>query len=307
MFKQILALTVLTLPLATVSRAQQAPPPPTETLSDQADRLASEGKSKEALAMFRQAAEKDPSSSAAHVGIGRLLDLEGQYAEARQHLQKAIDTARESEMNDALSSMAISYAFEGNAAEAVKYYQRQFDRQLSAGARDAAGGTANAIGRVYLETGGAANAEKWYRTGYETAMKNEKRTPADTDLTEMRWHHAQARIAARRGQFDAARKHVDEVRAIVARGRLQNAQNAQLPHVAGYVAFYEKDYGKAIAELSKADQADPFIMGLLAQALEQTPDTAKARELYARILEKPDHSLQAALARPLAARRLAAR
>jgi tetratricopeptide (TPR) repeat protein len=273
----------------------------------EAQQLESDGKHKEALTAFRRILEKHPAAAAAHLGVGRVLDLEGQYAEARGHLQKAIDSASDQEMNGALSAMAISHAFEGRAAEAARFYQRVFDRQVAAGTVDFAGGTANAIGRVYLETGDAAAAEKWYRTGYDTAMKNEKRTPEQTDLTEMRWRHAQARIAARRSQFGAARTHVDEIRTLVGRGRLDAGQTAQLPHVAGYVAFYEGDVDKAIAELSQADAQDPFVLGLLAQAHERKQQTVKARELYARILQLPGHSLQAAIARPLAARRLAAR
>jgi tetratricopeptide (TPR) repeat protein len=307
MSKQILALTLVTLALAPSSRAHQATPVEAAELNKQAQQLESAGKRQEALVMFRRIVEKNPADVAARLGLGRVLDLEGQYADARQHLQSAIAAASEKEINGALSTMAISYAFEGNAAEASKYYGRLFDRHVAAGATDSAGGTANALGRVYLETGDIVNAEKWYRTGYEAAMKNEKRTPEQTDLIEMRWHHAQARIAARRKQFDEARKQVDEVRAIAARGRLDEAQTAQYPYVAGYAAFFEGDYDKAIAELSKANQDDPFILSLLAQTYEQKHHIARARELYTKILALPDHSLQAALARPLAARRLAAR
>ena len=202
--------------------------------------------------------------------------------------------------------MAVSYAFEANAVEAAKYYQRAFDRHVQAGALDSAGGTANAIGRVYLETGDLANAEKWYRTGYDSAMKVAARTPAQTDLTEMRWQHAQARLAARRKQFDVARKHVDEVRAIVERGQINPSQRANYPYVAGYVAFYQDNADLAIAELLKADQNDPFILSLLAQAYEQKKDQVKARDLYAKIIALPSHSLQMAFARPLAGRRLGA-
>ncbi len=307
MTKQVLALTLLTLAFAPSSRAQQAAPGEAAVLIKQAQQLESDGKRKDALVMFRQIVTKDPANVAGHLGIGRVLDLEGQYAEARQHLQKAIDGASETEINGALSTMAISHVFDGHTAEAAKYYERLFNRQISAGLTDPAGGTANALGRVYLETGDTANAEKWYRTGYESATKNEKRTPEQSDLTEMRWRHAQARIAARRKQFDVARRHVEEVRVLVARGRLDQAQQAQYPHVAGYVAFHEGAYDKAIEELSKADQDDPFILSLLAQAYEQKADMAKARELYTKILAMPNHSLQAAFARPLAARRLAAR
>jgi tetratricopeptide (TPR) repeat protein len=199
--------------------------------------------------------------------------------------------------------MAVSFAFEGNAADAAKYYQRVFDRQVKAGAYDSAAGTANALGRVYLETGDVDNAERWYRTGYETAM-TVKNTPEQHDLWEMRLHHAQGRIAARRKQFDRARKHVEEVRAIAARGTLDEFQRSNVPHLAGYVALFEGTLDEAIAELSKADQEDPFILSLLAQAYERKNEPAKARELYQKILDSPGHSLQVAFSRPLARNQL---
>lgn len=291
--------------MAAAAYAQQTSGTDLAELVKQAQKLENDGQRKEAVAEYRQILDKDPKHVGAHLGIGRVLDIEGQYAEARRHLQRAIDAASDQEMNQALSTMAVSYAFEGNATEAATYYQRIFDRQIKAGAPDSAGGTANALGRVYLETGDAANAEKWYRTGYESATKADKITPEQKDLTEMRWHHAQARIAARRRQPDAARKHVDEVRAIVDRGKLEESQRIQYPYVVGYVAFYQGDYERAIAELSKADPDDPFILSLLAQAYEQKKDQAKARELYSKIVTLPDHSLQAAFARPVAQRRLA--
>ena len=37
------------------------------------------------------------------------------------------------------------------------------------------------------------------------------------------------------------------------RGKLEESQRIQYPCVAGYVAFYQGDYERAIAELSKAD------------------------------------------------------
>ena len=293
----ILACAAIVLPAAAVAQTGASSP------ADQAEKLLASGKRSEALALYRQAVKQDPASFDAQIGIGRLLDLEGQYAEARQHLQKAIEVAPEEDRNAALSTMAQSYAFEGNAAEAGKYYQRVFDNQIKAGALDGAAGTANALGRVYLETGDVTNAEKWYRAGYDTSGKLEKRTPADTDLWEMRWQHAQARIAARRKQFDVARRHMKDVQTTIGRGRLDDNQRVQYPYLAGYVAFYEGKPDEAIAELSKASQDDPFVLSLLAQAYEQKKDQAKARELWTRIVAMSDHNLQMAFARPLAQRR----
>ena len=298
-----LALAIVTMTAG--AQAQPDTPSRLAELASQARKLQLDGQRSDAIVLYRQILAQDPRSADAHMGMGESLDLEGKFSEARQHIQKGIELSPDEDVNAALSAMGVSYAFEANAAEAAKYYQRAFDRQVQAGALESAGGIANAIGRVYLETGDNANAEKWYRTGYESANKMPGRTPAQTDLTEMRWHHAQARIAARRKQFDVARKHVEEVRAIVERGQLDASQRANHPHVAGYVAFYQGNTDLAIAELLKADQDDPFILSLLAQAYEQKKDQAKARELYAKIMSQSTHSLQMAFARPLAGRRLA--
>jgi tetratricopeptide (TPR) repeat protein len=274
-------------------------------LVKQAQKLESGDTWKEALTLYRQAVEKNTAQFDAYLGIGRVLDVEGQYEEARQNIQKGIDAAPENGLSPALSTMAVAYAFEGKAAESAKYYQQVFDRQMKANAPDAAAGTANALARVYLETGDLANAEKWYRTGYETSQTIEKPTPEDKDLWEMRWQHAQARIAARDKRFDAARKHAALVKAIVDRGNIDEGQVSNYPHLLGYIALYEGKYDAAIAELSKADQEDPFVLSLLAQAYELNKNIVQARELYARILTLRGHSLQTAFARPLARRKMA--
>jgi hypothetical protein len=55
------------------------------------------------------------------------LDLKGDYAAAREHLQKAIDVAPADQKNRALRVMAFSYAFEIDATEAEKYGKQVFD------------------------------------------------------------------------------------------------------------------------------------------------------------------------------------
>lgn len=310
------AFAICILVCAPLSHAQTSPAAPSKqalpsteaALQKEAMRLEfTDGNRTQALALYRQILQAVPSDVNANIGVGRILVVDGRYAEGRQSIQKAIDAAGESDLGGALSTMAISYAFEGNAAEAGKVYQRVFDRQVAAGAWAPAGGTANALARTYLEAGDPDNAEKWYRTGYETAKKVENRSPEETDLWELRWHHAQGRIAARRKQFDVARKHLDEVRAVVGRGRIDKDQAANVPHLAGYIALYRGNPDEAIAELAKADQDDPFILGLTAQAYEQKRDSARARELYAKVLASPGYSLQLAFSRPLAQRTLAGR
>lgn len=305
MLKNQIAILGLVIISASGADAQTGAAAEAADLVKQAAKLEFGDTWKEALTLYRQAVEKNPSQFDAYLGIGRILDVEGQYEEARQNIQKGIDAAPENGLSPALSTMAVAYAFEGKPADSAKYYQQVFDRQIKANAPDAAAGTANALGRVYLETADLANAEKWYRTGYDTAQKIDKLTPEDKDLWEMRWQHAQARIAARGKHFDLARKHAALVKAIVDRGNLDEGQIANYPHLLGYIAFYEGKYDAAIAELSKAEQQDPFVLSMLAQSYELNQNPAQARELYARILTLRGHSLQAAFSRPLARRKAA--
>ena len=108
-----------------------------------------------------------------------------------------------------------------------------------------------------------------------------------------------ARIRARQGRKEEAQKHLAAAKAILDKGGNPD-QTRFYPYIAGYVAFYGDDYKTAIAELQKADQKDPFILSLLAQAYEKSGDKAKAMELYKQVLTINSHSPTNAFARPLA-------
>ena len=47
----------------------------------------------------------------------------------------------------------------------LKYFEPVYKQQLADQDMGGAAATANAIGRVYLETGDTANARKWYELG----------------------------------------------------------------------------------------------------------------------------------------------
>ena len=273
-------------------------------LLKRARELQSKGTLEDAAAAFKAVISKDPKAYEGHLGLGIVLDLQARYGEARKHFEHAIELAKPDQVFGARANMATSFAFEGKVADAAKYYQQNFDEQVAAARLDNAGTTANALGRVYLETGDVTNAERWYRTGWETAKKLEKSTEDAIDLRDMRWHHAQGRIAARRGRIAEAKQHAQHVKEIFDRGRLDKGQVSNYPYLLGYIAFYEKDYDTAIAELLKASQDDAFVLGLIAQAYEKKQDPAKAREFYAKVLEVRTHILQTAFMRPLALKRM---
>jgi tetratricopeptide (TPR) repeat protein len=273
-------------------------------LARQAKALSAEGKQDEAVALYRQAINRAPELFDAQLGSGIALDLLGRYGEARQHFAKAIAVAPEENKNAALVNMGVSYAFEANAKSASTFFRQAFDREMAAGDLRSSAETANALGRIYLESGDLENASKWYQTGYETSRRQLKLPPDQVDLWDLRWAHAQARIAARRGNAAEARKQMAVVKELLDKGTNPD-QQIQYPYLAGYVALYLKDYRGAVAALTQADQKDPFILVLLGQAYEKLHDMANARQCYSEALASTAHSPNNAFALPLARKRLA--
>jgi tetratricopeptide (TPR) repeat protein len=287
------------------ARAQAAAPSgDAQALVKQGQKLNSEGKQDDALKLYEQALDQAPDLYEAHLESGIALDLKGDYAAARNHLNKAIQVAPADQKNRALRVMAFSYAFESNAAEAEKYEKQVFDALVAKSDFEGAAGVANELARIKLESGDIDGAANWYMTGYDTAMRRTDMKDADKNLWAFRYAHAQARIAARRGKSDDAQKQV-----AAAKAALEKANNPDqavfMPYLTGYVAFYGGDYKTAIADLQKASQEDPFILMLLAQSYEKSGDAAKAKEYYGKVMANNGHGPTNAFARPVARKKLA--
>jgi len=280
-----------------------AQPAPQNPLVKEAQQLGTEGNFAEALTLYRKALAADPKLVDAHLGAGRTLDLTGQHDDARQHFATAIELASPNAKAQALTAMAVSYAFEAKAADAAKFYERVFADRMAAGNANAATATANAMARVYLESGDLASAEKWYRTGYDTSKQIKDLTPAQTDLWQMRWLHAQARIAARRGNVSEARRHAAALKTLLDKG--ENAdERPQYQYLLGYIALEAGEYDAAIAELEKGNLTDSFVVGLIARAYEKKPDAAKATEYYRKVMAATAHSINTAFSQQWARRYL---
>lgn len=277
-----------------------------QALVKQGQKLNSEGKQDEALKLYQEAMAKSPDLYEAHLESGIALDMKGDYTAARVHLKKAIEVAPADQKNRALRVMAFSYAFESNAAEAEKYEKQVFDASMTMPKPDyeSAAGVANELARIKLESGDIDGAATWYKTGYDTALRIPDLKDTDKSVWAFRWAHAQARIAARRGQREEAQKQVAAAKAALDKAN-NPAQAIFFPYLTGYVAFYAGDYKTAITELGKANQEDAFILMLLAQSYEKTGDAAHAKEYYNKVMANNGHGPTNAFARPVARKKLA--
>src|SRR5689334_15845226 len=92
-----------------------------EELVKQGRTLFSQGRHDEAERLYRQALSVSPRSFEAARALGILLNIKGQYPEARTHLERAIKVAPTPAVrHQAMATLALSYAFEGKLDAVVR-------------------------------------------------------------------------------------------------------------------------------------------------------------------------------------------
>jgi len=283
----------------------QAPGPPQQPeLVKQGQQMIRDGKPEEALVLYRQTLKATPDSIPANIAAGSALDLMGRGEEARKYFTKAIEVADTPEGKaSAKRAMAMSYAFEGNCSKTIEYEQQVFDFYGTVQNFFQQGEIANEAARVCIESGDLDAAYKWYKTGHDVGLKEPDIKPARQDLWNFRWEHAQARIAARRGDQTEARKHVAAAKAILDKGAIPE-QAVFFPYLKGYVAFYAGDYKASLEQLQQANQNDPFIQCMIGQTYERLGEKEKALEYYRKASMTASHNPPAAYAVPFAKKKL---
>jgi tetratricopeptide (TPR) repeat protein len=283
----------------------------------QAQQAIRDGKPDEALAVYRKELAVNPNSLQANNAAGTLLDLMGNGAEARKHFQRAIDAAPDSAAKaNAHRQMAMSYGFEGDCRNTVKYEQMVIaywvtrEQAEPQNAFYQQGEMANEAARVCIDSGDLETAATWYRKGAELGLKEPGNQTHPKSLWNFRLEHALARIAARQGNKADAQKHVAAAKAELDGDPAMAGQQARFfPYLTGYVALYTGDPKTALDDLQKAvampgNAGDPFFQCLLGMTYEKLGEKEKAMECYRKAFATTAHNPPAAFAKPFARKKL---
>src|SRR5260370_22185697 len=181
----------------------------------QAQQAMRDGKLDDALGVYEKELAANPNSLPANNAAGTVLDLLGKGADARQHFQHAIDAAPDAAAKaNAQRQMAMSYAFEGDCRNTVKYEQMVIAYWVTREQADPQnafyqeGEMANEAARACIDSGDLETAATWYRKGTELGLKEPGNQTHPESLWNFRLEHALARIAARKGSKAEAQKHV---------------------------------------------------------------------------------------------------
>lgn len=247
------------------------------------------------------------------------LDSQGETAKAREIFQALIDGApTPAAKASSQRAMAMSYAFDGDCANTVKYeemviaYWKTREEAEPQNAFYQQGEMANEAARVCIDAGDLATAERYYRMGADLGNKEPSPRTHPKSLWDFRLEHALARLAARRGDKVLAARHVAAARRALDSDSAMAAQQERFfPYLTGYVALYTGDLTTAETDLTKAigtrgNERDPFFHALLGMTYEKQGNTAKAREFYQKAFDMATgHNPPAAFTRPFARKKLA--
>lgn len=246
------------------------------------------------------------------------LDRDGKTTQARAIFQRMIDSAaKPADRAAAQRAMAMSYAFDGDCANTIKYESMVIDYWKTQEAADPQnafyqeGEMANEGARVCIDAGDIDTAEEWYRKGYELGTKEPAPQTHPKALWDYRLAHALGRVAARRGDNAEAQKQVADARRILDGDTEMAAQQERFfPYLVGYVALYTGDLPTAESEFTKAiaikgNDRDPFMHSLLAMTYEKMGKTGEAKAMYQKAYDLATaHNPPAAFVRPFARKKL---
>ncbi len=256
-----------------------------------------------AIEYYTRALEIDPDYINVYRRRGDARFFAGDVEGARADYQAGVERAKGADRAGPLFAAAFTYVHQGEIDEAAKYYEQAISIAKAEHESVMISSGYNALGRSLLEAGRIVEAEDAYRRGYEAAMQAPDFSEQDKQLWEERYRHARGRMLAKQGEFEAAMRHADWIRAELEKAdKMSPLYMKNYHYLVGYILLEKRDFAGALEHLKQANTEDVFIKLLTARAYIGLNDLAVAERLMKEIAGYTLGSVPSSIARPEALR-----
>ena len=244
-----------------------------------AELLLKMGRFDEAITQYNKALAIDSNFVNSHFGIAAALTYKGKPADAQAELEKMTQKARtDGERRTALFGSAVVAVDSGKLDQALAAVDKEY--AIAQKNND----PANMSGDLQLKANILIEAGKYdaAKQSFEQALK----TTTDSGLSQQvkdnaaRFSHYNfARVAIAKKDLATAKTETDSFRQGAEAAKNAN-QLKQAHELAARIALEEKNYDAAITEFGQANQQNPDVLYLLAQAYKAKGDAANAKTFF---------------------------
>jgi tetratricopeptide (TPR) repeat protein len=236
------------------------------------------GRYGESINNYKKALSFNPNFVASHIGIATNLNFMGKHADSRKQLQKLHDIARnDGERRASYFATVVSYADEGHLDKALEQAQRLYTSNKRINDAAAMAGNLVLMGNILLEMDRPDEAMSKFEKAVQLVQKSDLSTEVKENNKRLSLFNL-GRVVLKKGDFAAAKAKSKEFHRQVE--AINNPNQIRLSHqLAGMIALAEKNYDRAIQELQRANQQNPYNLYRMALAYEGKGDRKNTKEL----------------------------
>jgi tetratricopeptide (TPR) repeat protein len=254
------------------------------------------GRHEDAITNYKKAVELNPKFAFSQRKIGDNLVFMDKHEEGREAYRKALamETTPSGKLTD-MAAIAGSYIYEGKHQQALTEGEKILQTAIKESLPEWQAGTHSANCDIYIEMGDFAKAEQSV-TECRKVVTSSSLSPALKENFAKDALFDEALIAAKRKDFTKAMAKADEYKAKIEAGK--DPKEMENHHaLVGRIHFEKSDYGKAIEHLKQANQENPYTLYLLAVSESKAGDKARADELFKKVANWNEDSLNYAFVR----------
>jgi tetratricopeptide (TPR) repeat protein len=267
-------------------------------------------KLEDARRYYKLALQLDPKDPTAPLKLGHVNSFLGNFDEARKDYDRGIEAGGAANAGFLVPFKSFTWVYAGEPAKAIQSLEKLVTDIDGFGAGkdqvlNAKVGALTSAAQIALHIGLNDDAERILAMRTSLMRENAKvvGTPEFANILETQIAFFDGQLAASKGDYKGAIKLAQKTATLVA-GENNPRKMEPYHELLGLIALHQKSYKKAVAELRLADQTQLHNKYLLAQALEATNGKDEATKLYKEVAENNFNTVDFALLRAEAKKKL---